>query len=171
MRYFIDTEYDWHPTTGHIVPISIGIVAQDGREYYAIHDHVLTPVWQAECSLFVTDHVLPVLNATSRDPRRFPAKPITWIRDDIKRFIGDDTPEFWGDYAAFDYVVLSMLMGDFSDWPQGWPMHFNDCRQEAIPELPSRAPHHALADARAIRDSWNAAFESSPAHRLPPASH
>ena len=35
MKYFIDTEFV--ETVGHIELISIGIVAEDGREYYAVH--------------------------------------------------------------------------------------------------------------------------------------
>lgn len=152
MKYFVDTEYDWHPKEGRIVPISIGIVAEDGREFYAL----TTDYIPGRCSPFVEGHVLPFVTADVGYVPIHNNRPV--IAGLIRKFIGPDCPEFWGDYAAFDYVVLSMVMGEFADWPQGWPMHINDCRQEVVPELPSAVPHHALADARAIRDSWNAAF-------------
>jgi hypothetical protein len=147
MRYFIDTEYNWHSASGQIRPLSVGIVAEDGREFYG----VANTIHSFSCTPFVKEHVIPVIGDATPKYR-------SEVGRDIRAFIGDDTPEFWGDYAAFDYVVLSMLMGEFSDWPAGWPMHINDCQQEAVPSLPSATPHNALADARAVRDSWNVAF-------------
>jgi len=44
-------------------------------------------------------------------------------------------------------------MGGFEDWPTGWPMHVNDCHQAVIVVGESEVPHHALADARAVRDA------------------
>lgn len=137
MRYFVDTEFHWIPTKGMLCPISIALVAEDGREYYAY----CADFRNNQPSHFVEDQVLSVLQSVG-------------VRDDILRFIGDDIPEFWGDYAAFDYVMLSMIFGEFNDWPSGWPMHVNDLQQESIPSLPSKVPHNALADARAIRDSF-----------------
>lgn len=152
MRYFVDTEYDWNPKAGVLVPISIGIVAEDGREFYAI----TTDYRPGQCSAFVEEHVLPFIVA---DVGYAPIHTErTVIAGLIKKFIGNDTPEFWGDYAAFDYAVLSMVMGEFSDWPEGWPMHINDFQQDAIPSIQSEVPHHALSDARAMRDAWNHAF-------------
>ncbi len=149
MRYFVDTEFSWQPDVPTIVPISIGIVAEDGREFYAVSrnaDAYASEGWFGE-------NVRAVLGTAKR----------LWlaeIRDRIKAFIGDDTPEFWGDCAAFDYVVLSYTMGDFSDWPEGWPMHVNDLQQDAIPSVASAIPHNALSDARAVRDAWDHAFQA-----------
>ena len=164
MRHFVDTEYIWRPDKGHIQPVSIALVSEDGREFYAIS----TAFNARHADRWVKDNVL------ARLPDRHPSPPpygsprewreaLRWmapdkIADGIRSFVGDDTPEFWGDYAAFDYVVLSMLMGGFSDWPEGWPMHVNDLQQEGIPSSESALPHHALADARAVRDAWNHAF-------------
>ena len=146
VRYFIDTEYEWRPCDSHmgdIRLISIALVTEDGRELYLVHSDADCVGW----SQFVSDHVIPALNTNER---YFGYQ----IRDQIRDFIGDDIPDFWGDYCAFDYVVLSMIMGRFEDWPDYWPMHMNDLQQEAIPPLASEIPHNALADARAIRDSF-----------------
>lgn len=163
MRYFIDTEYLWDHAKGRIEPVSIGIVAEDGREFYAVS----TAFNKRHANQWVEDNVLAKLpeqyvGIESIGSSRWEAAK-AWmspakIAEGIKAFIGDDVPEFWGDYAGFDYVVLSMLMGGFEDWPSGWPMHINDLQQDAVPSLDSKVPHHALADARAVRDSWNAAF-------------
>lgn len=152
MRYFIDTEYDFTvgPTTATITPISIGIVAEDGREFYAIssqhHPALVSP--------FVRDHVLTVFHPEGLGQAPAHCGPDI-IATDLKRFIGDDSPEWWGDYADFDYVVISIIMGGFDNWPKGWPMYINDLQQEAIPEVASEFPHNALADARAVRDAFD----------------
>ena len=147
MRYFIDTEYLWEPKgmMGILFPVSIGIVADDGRELYLVHSNadMFTK------NQFYKNNVLPVIE----DWKRYAASD---IRERVIAFVRDE-PEFWGDYADFDYVVLSWLMGGFEDWPEGWPMFINDCQQ--VPGLtvpPSATPHNALADARAIRDGYNA---------------
>lgn len=151
MRYFIDTEFDWFPKEGTICPISIALVAEDGREYYAILTNYRNRFSE---SSFVAEHVRTVLQSVGPQTDH---KDMARVRDDIVRFIGDDVPEFWGDYSAFDYVMLSMIMGDFSSWPSGWPMHINDMQQESMLAISSAVPHNALADARAIRDSFRPA--------------
>jgi len=142
MRYFIDTEYLWDAAKGRVIPISIGIVAEDGREFYAQDwdGFFACDTWG---DAWFMANVYPLLSQHSAKHREF-------IAQDIRAFIGDDVPEFWGDYSAFDYVVLSMLMGDFGAWPQGWPMHVNDLQQAGATAGPSDVPHHALADAHAV---------------------
>jgi len=149
MRYFIDTEYDWHPSVGVLFPLTIALVAEDGREFYAATDEV---VRNAELSGFVAAHVIPVIG----DVVVYDEPPL--LARAICEFVGGDVPEFWGDYSAFDYVVLSMLMGEFDEWPMDWPMYVNDCQQDAVPSRASKIPHNALSDARAVRDGWDWAF-------------
>lgn len=151
MRYFIDTEYVFrnNATFRTIEPLSIGIVAQDGREFYRVNEVIFRRGING-FPPFVQEHVIPVMGATGENSRA-----LDTIAADLRAFIGDDTPEFWGDYAAFDYVVLSIIMGGFDNWPNGWPMYINDLQQEAIPEVASAIPHNALADARAVRDAFD----------------
>jgi hypothetical protein len=163
MKYFVDTEYIF--TTGtlgaRIFPLSIGVAAEDGRDFYrvnhpALHDNRVI----GSASSFVREHVIPVLFpmvcgvAAGTDKRS-----LSQIATDIKAFIGDDTPEFWGDYADFDYVVFSIIMGGFDNWPEGWPMHINDLQQIGAPDVPSVIPHNALADAIAVRDAYHKAVQ------------
>jgi hypothetical protein len=163
MRYFIDTEYLWEANKGRIEPVSIALVAEDGREFYAIS----TEFNVKRAGDWVKENVLsklPARHPDSYDSPRLHMEACAWmplrsIRARLVEFIGDDYPQFWGDYSAFDYVVLSMVMGEFSDWPEGWPMHINDLQQDAIPSVESETPHNALADARAVRDAWNHAFQ------------
>ena len=160
MRYFIDTEFAEEP--GKIELISIAIVAENGREFYAESTDFMD--WMAND--WVKQNVLPHLWHRQKDKSTFNA----WSRDGgqgglmykkeigpaIRRFIGDDKPEFWGYYADYDWVVTCWLFGSMIDLPKGWPMYCRDikqvCDERGNPKLPETEgnEHHALVDAR-----WN----------------
>jgi hypothetical protein len=150
MRYFIDTEF---MESGHLFPItllSIGIVAEDGREFYAVNgeaDHTLANEW-------VKANVLPHLGKKNIMRR-------VDIRHAIADFIGDDHPTFWGYYADYDWVVFAQLFGAMIDLPKGWPMYCRDlkqwCDDLGNPKLPPQdsTEHNALYDARWNRIVWD----------------
>lgn len=147
MKFFIDTEFI---ERGHAVPIeliSIGIVAEDGREFYA----VLADGWSEDhCSDWLRTNVLPHLGQGERLSRVEAAKQIV-------AFCGDK-PELWGYFADYDWVVLCQLFGAMMDLPKGWPMFCRDIKQWCCdvgnPRLPrqSGTAHNALDDARHIRE-------------------
>lgn len=163
MRYFLDTEFAERPCS--IDLISVAIVADDGREFYAessdFRDHMANE--------WVLANVVPQL--WSRQPDKFS----DWRRNgieggwlsrwaiarDVRKFIGTDRPEFWGYYADYDWVVFCWLFGSMIDLPQGWPMYAMDLKQLAMmlgnPELPvqDKDEHHALADARWNKKTWD----------------
>lgn len=150
MRYFIDTEFA--ETGGLPSPtidlISIGIVAEDGREYYAESSEFSV----GNCNQWVAENVLPYLGpAEGRKTRNT-------IRDEITMFVnGDPFAEFWGYYSSYDWVVFCWLWGCMIDLPKGFPMLCRDLQAEWLrlgcPDIKPPDPkdeHHALADAR-----WN----------------
>jgi hypothetical protein len=145
MKYFLDTEFIEDGKT--IDLISIGIKAEDGREYYAISnefDGSKASDWVKEN---VLEHVLKVQDTwQSRES----------IRQQILDFVGSDKPEFWAYYADYDWVALCQVFGTMMDLPKGWPMYCRDikqlCDSVGNPRLPKKGnkEHHALADA-----CWN----------------
>jgi hypothetical protein len=149
MKYFLDTEFI---EAGHLFPItllSIGIVAEDGREFYAVNteaDYTVANDW-------VKDNVLPHLG-NERLMRHVD------IGHAILAFVGKDKPEFWGYYADYDWVVTAQMFGTMMDLPKGWPMYCHDlkqwCDQLGNPELPKQTSteHNALADARWNKLAW-----------------
>lgn len=166
MRYFIDTEFAEKPCT--IELISLAIVAEDGREFYAES----TDVIESECSSWVQENVLPHLWHQQQSipfPFTWPHRPDveggvfakSCIRMAVKEFIGDDRPEFWGYYADYDWVVFCWLFGAMVDLPNGWPMYCRDLKQlvDSLgnPRLPikNENEHHALADARWIKSCYD----------------
>ena len=146
MRIWFDTEFIEDGRTIDLV--SIGMVAEDGREYYAE---------AAECDRsradeWVRGNVFPHLIDHHQKPR-------SEIATDIIRFAGY-APEFWAYYADYDWVALCQLYGRMIDLPKGWPMFCRDVKQWCVdlgnPKLPPQetTEHHALADARWTKTAW-----------------
>ncbi|MEH0586220.1 3'-5' exoribonuclease [Streptomyces sp. B21-106] len=166
MRIFYDTEF--LEDGRHIDLISIGIVAEDGREYYAVNRDM--PVRKIRKHKWLMENVVPSLPKGHGDRRNH--VPRSWlfdyadpvvkrrarIADDVMDFIrasGDDV-QLWADYGAYDHVALCQLWGRMIDLPEGVPMFTNDIQQERArlglnwDELPQQesGEHNALADAR-----------------------
>lgn len=149
MRYYLDTEFYEDGRT--IDLISIGIVAENGREFYACSLDADWPRISQEPWLCA--NVLPHLPEDGA---------VQWmsrerIRDRLLAFVGDDPkPEFWAYYADYDWVALAQLFGRMIDLPKHFPMFCMDLKQLAVmkgnPTLPKQesGEHDALADAR-----WN----------------
>ena len=137
MRFWFDTEF---VEDGHTIElISIGIISEDAREYYAeFHfDRYKASEW-------VRENVFPHLKGIPRD--RYD------IRREIVEFMGEK-PEIWAYYADYDWVAICQLFGTMMDLPKGWPMYCRDLKQLCDilgnPELPKQesSEHNALADA------------------------
>lgn len=167
MKYFVDTEFSERGPKYPIELISIGIVAEDGREFYAINSAWYGFLAHRRASKWVHDNVLSHLptgadmNMSSGGSPRMAWEgtrrmPISQISVEILDFIGaDQSPEFWGDWAGYDWVVFCQIFGDMSALPKGWPMFCHDLRQLAegrdisdLPNMPNCIEHHALYDAR-----------------------
>lgn len=165
MRIYYDTEFLDTGTT--IELISIGLVADDGREYYSVNCNA---PWQeiAKHDWLVENVVphLPLVDGIRKGPFGGPpqfrldqtnvaVKPQWVIANEVREFIlSTPEPELWAYYAAYDHVVLAQLWGPMVNLPTGVPMFSCDLKQEHVrlgrPPLPSRdgSEHHALADAR-----------------------
>lgn len=172
MKYFYDTEF--HEDGKTIDFISIGIVAEDGREYYAVSQDFDTR--RVARHQWLMDNVMSSIGHNQfvvTDARGFPlirdlyitdpaAKPNNWIATEIAQFIGADREaELWAWYGAYDHVCLAQLFGRMIDLPNMVPMVTHDLKtlvQEAerkiggplyLPKQPD-GHHNALEDAR-----WN----------------
>jgi 3' exoribonuclease, RNase T-like len=146
MKYFLDTEF---LEAGHLYPIqlvSIGIVSEDDREFYAVSSEFS----ESRANDWVKANVLPQLGSIRRIAlREIAGRVVDFIH-------GDSSPEIWGYYADYDWVVFCQLFGSMIDLPKGWPMYCRDikqwCDSLGNPKLPEQASgeHNALNDAR-----WN----------------
>lgn len=152
MNYFFDTEFYESGPANPIVLISIGIVAEDGREFYAENgDANLRAAVQG--NPWLEDNVIAHLK---KEFTRFDA-----IGPAILNFLGTDTkPKFWAYFADYDWVIFCQLFGRMIDLPETFPNVCRDLKQEMLrlgvsrPVITGCGPaHNALADAR-----WNKAL-------------
>lgn len=136
-RYFYDTEF--HDTGTRIDLISIGVVCEDGREYYAVssefnvgavlaHDWLPRNVWPHLPAKAVPmgpgiRGIRVQLDTDHPDVR--PRKQIaTELRDFL--YVGG-VPELWAWFAAYDHVALTQIWGRMvGDTPAGIPMYTHD---------------------------------------------
>lgn len=183
MRYFYDTEFLEDGRT--IDLISIGIVADDGREFYAVSDQVDDPNaslhGRIRASDWLMDNVVPFLPLKGDiRPAGFGQKstfvlddksnlimPPRMIRNGVRNFLlASDGVELWADYGAYDHVALCQLFGSMVLLPQGLPMFTNEFqqawRQRGCPVLPPQgeSTHNALADARHLRRCFDVIYRS-----------
>jgi hypothetical protein len=169
MKIFYDTEFLEDGKT--IELISIGMVAEDGRELYRVREDA--PWRRIKQHEWLMANVVPHLPQPHGDwilhmPKSWPidfhdsrVKKKAIVADEVRDFI-QATPnaELWAWYGAYDHVVLAQLFGKMIDLPDGVPMWTNDLKQEVHrrgnPELPKQesAEHDALADARWVRDAY-----------------
>ncbi len=171
MRYFYDAEF--HEDGRTIDLISLGMVAEDGRELYAcnldaelhrchekdfwLKDNVLSKlppysdgVWMRKAAIrtLVLDFVLAPL----------PFDPGAPTKD--RKTIDGEKIEFWAYYADYDWVVLCQLFGRMIDLPSQFPMFCMDLKQLSVdvgsPKHPqqTKGEHNALDDARWNRDLY-----------------
>ena len=156
MKYFFDTEFiegfkkpiPWLPTIGQfnrpyhsIQLISIGIVAEDGREYYAISSE-FNP---ADANPWVKENVIKKLGwLPIRETNKRIAQEIVkftnveglhyYLEDFETGFKSyqsdkDQNIEFYAYYADYDWVVFCTLFGTMMDLPKGFPMYCRDLKQ------------------------------------------
>ena len=152
-RWFLDTEFSEDGRT--IDLISIALVCEDGREYYAVSSD-FDP---AKCNGWVCKNVLPKLPPVGT-LWRSRTTIATQIRDLL---LADGEPEIWGYFADYDWVALCQLYGTMEDLPKGFPYWCRDLKQLMAErrvkraDLPPDGPdeHSALADARWVRDAYS----------------
>jgi hypothetical protein len=156
-RYFYDCEFIEDGRTIDLV--SIGVVDEFGREFYAIStefdDRAAVP--------WVRRNVLDRLPSPGDPAWRSRSR----IRDDLQDFLlaparekpGTDL-ELWAWYAAYDHVALAQLWGPMPALPREIPRFTKDLRQlwdeRGRPPLPDAAEqrHDALVDARHNLARW-----------------
>lgn len=174
MKIFIDTEFVNRGAENPIDLISIGMVREDGEEFYGIN--VEAPLGVMYANRWIRENLWPTLPLAASNgivdwdhehPDVQHVRRHDNLREDVYQFIvGEGPAELWGSYSGFDYTVLSQLFGTFNEHRDGVPMFINDVQQALLYArreglLPrSRMPrqdgtaHHALDDARWVRDVY-----------------
>lgn len=154
MRYFYDCEFIEDGITIELV--SIGVVSEDGREFYAVSTE------------FDPDRAGPWVRANVLDKLPSPSdkawKSRRQLRDELLAFLaaGPGEVELWAWVGAYDHVVLCQLWGSMVDLPDSLPRFTRELRQHweaaGSPPLPAtgKDAHSALVDARQNLARWQA---------------
>ena len=152
-KFFIDTEFHEYQKSVKILGItikkvwtidliSIGIVSEDSREYYAINrgfdmKHAKKNEW---LKVHVLDELPPKqpLYPPHGSPRIYQESmrwlPMKQIASEIVDFVNNNRRfgepiEFYGYYADYDWVVFCWIFGKMMDLPKGFPMYCKDLKQ------------------------------------------
>lgn len=183
MRYFLDTEFHenfYKPFLGkrrHFIDlISIGIVAEDGREYYAIsrdfdlkaawnnhwlrenvlrsiynellkkeryafqyHEGLVTPFsyktlktlisWNGKSNKKIAEEIIEFINNEPIETIKYSCSVHLSEQSAINIRKGHVSPEFYGYYADYDWVLFCSIFGTMMDLPKGFPMYCKDLKQ------------------------------------------
>lgn len=140
MKLFLDTEFNGFG--GEL--ISMGIVASDGHEFYAVKTIPSDPhPWVAE-------HVLPFLAIEGYD-----AEPAPDFMHEFSKFMWRyNGAEVIADWPA-DFEHFCNLL-TWNGMEAGWriPIEVTMRLLRGSPDISPQIPHNALSDARALRD-WH----------------
>ncbi len=166
MRIYYDTEFLERGSSHPLDLISIGMVREDGAEYYAISSEFDVPAVLGHP--WLRENVWPYLPQLPQigvpggwglDTVHADVKPRRQIAAEVAAFVlAEPHPEPWAYYGAYDHVALCQLFGRMVDLPDGFPMFTRDLMQEIArlgvgrEELPEQGQneHKAIDDAR-----WN----------------
>jgi hypothetical protein len=179
LRFFYDTEF--LDDGQRIGLISIGIVAEDGREYYAINADAPWPfIYEHD---WLMENVIPYLGIIEWI-EQFPGDfyPVfanftqlrfsDQIAKDVMTFLDPDPEDYrhtelWAWCGAYDHVGLYQQWGPMeSVHGTGLPFYTHDLKsihdlflddeqREELRNLPFGGDaHNALDDARQLRDRW-----------------
>lgn len=180
MKYFYDTEFIEDGKT--IDLISIGIVAEDGRELYmqsTEFDPAKASYWVKKnvlASLVVCEHLSGnerglyahaggqctftdldrgVVGAYADCPWRTRKQ----IKREVLHFMDPllyGKPELWGYYSAYDHVAFCQLFGTMMHLPKNFPMYTCDLKQWCDALGNPKLPEQGKDEHNALSDArWN----------------
>lgn len=171
--YCYDTEFLEDGQT--IDLISIGIVAGDGREYYAVNSdmdakrisksdwlmknvvkhlplHHYSPPRDGLSWIWGLDMTSPLVKpkwVIANEVREFIVGGITPMgeKDGVPAYWSEELPELWAYYGAYDHVALAQLWGPMISLPNLMPMWTHDLMQLVEPLDGFELPSRAAGDA------------------------
>jgi hypothetical protein len=93
------------------------------------------------------------------------------ISRDILAFVGE-YPEFWADFAAYDWVALCQLYGPMVNLPTTWPYFCRDVQQfrkmlgKEKFSVNEACNHNALEDARETKARYDVLADVAGTHKM-----
>lgn len=178
MKYFYDFEFE--ESGEYIIPISVGMVSEDGRQLYLINKEYMETwvmeepyYWKgqyaSEPSKWVGQNVIaPLIQERYSTVNWFaldewPTIIHSYIAQ-IDKYTNREQIELWGYYGAYDHVCLAQLWGPMINLPEPIPMFTHEIMQlkhgQSLPprDLTKLPEHNALSDAlyqKQLYESWS----------------
>ena len=139
MKYAIDCEFIDTPSCSAL--ISLAVVREDLASCYFEFEYPierLTP--------WLKENVVPHLQGGQCVETFSGASRV------ILQLMGDDKPEFWAYYGAYDWYWFARLFGGFMRLPNNWPRLYNELAATGnyVPVRPGAPAHNALNDAKSL---------------------
>ncbi len=155
MKYFYDTEFIEDGRSIRL--LSIGVVCEDGREFYRIVKGGYSKWSDAANHQWLRENVLPSMPGSvdqyetvdggdlvfswnwlpAHQDFQFVRNNSEEVGRELYQFMLDGITresntdfELWADFAAYDHVALCQLFGPMSALPPGMPMWTHDFQQE-----------------------------------------
>ncbi|MEL6592610.1 MAG: 3'-5' exoribonuclease [Bacteroidota bacterium] len=179
-KLFIDTEFT--DLRQNAALISLGIVADDGKSFYA----EFTDFSVEQASDYVRTDILPLLELRNQEEGFVEKQDGNWRMKGTRQMITAELKNFlaqfsqlicWLDYTAYDWVLFCELFGGSFHLPSNlyyipfdlmtlMVLKGEDPDQDRLAfvaetweagEIPQR--HHALWDARILRQAWHKLME------------
>jgi hypothetical protein len=168
LKFFLDTEFIEVDYKHPIYPLSIGIICENGQEFYIENIHA--PIELAND--WVKENVFPYLNwlngiknkhdpFTVYNPNLYAGYILKFITNNCN--LDEVKPEFWGYFCDYDWVLFCQLFGTMSELPKRFPHYCNDLKQlmkfvgedRSLDELVGeKSNHNALNDAKQIKKGY-----------------
>lgn len=169
MRYFYDLEFEERGE--YIIPISLGIVSEDGRELYLINKEYMETCFSLESYFWKGQYESAptkwlwdnVIQNISREDVEAHGKPYESWGPIVQSFVSDNGKytsrkniELWAYYGAYDHVALAQIWGPMINLPEPIPMYTHELKQimHSRIEYKPEVEHNALSDARWNRKVW-----------------
>ena len=179
MKYWLDTEFIEDGKT--IDLISIGVVAENGREFYAVNNECH---WYMANDWVLENVLLPMgidrQGWMERDPNMMSprvregylrSRSRLAIREEMLWYFGSAVTndegdgfwdesvkdiEFWAYYGDYDWVAFCQLFGTMMDLPKGFPMYCRDIKQWCDMLGNPKLPAQGKGEHNALEDArWN----------------
>ena len=171
MRFYLDTEFIDDGQA--IALISIGLMAEDGRKFYAestefdpskaddwVKANVIDPLWSRQ-------EGKDKFNKWGKDGGEGGFLSRREIASSLVSFLGE-SPQIWGEWCSYDWVAFCQLFGNgkMIDLPTGYPYRCRDVVQlcedslglstEAWPKsLETEGNHNALLGAETVKARYD----------------
>lgn len=168
MKIWYDAEFEENGVS--IIPISLGMVSEDGRELYLVNKEYIESYmlkesyeWRGQQSVvfdWLCDNVIePIVRDWPELTAYEDWGPEIWnFISDNGKYLERDQIELWGWYAAYDHVMLAQIWGPMIQLPKPIPMFTKEIendrrgRERLLRDHHKYPEHNALADAKYQRD-------------------